>query len=225
MPITPEKRFRVALSFPGEKRDFVRQVADSLTTKLPKDKVLHDKWYEEEFARADLKTYLPDLYHRESDLVVVFHGKDYMQKDWCGAEWNAIQSLLHRRRIDSVLLCRFDRDAEIPGLYDAGYIEIEDESAKRANEVADLIFQRLDKLNPGVAIPAGDFVYVCEPPDDVEAKHIRLVNDLKEALAPHGIAVIAHEFRKKPELIESRPPLSCTLRCPAPRPQARAKTL
>lgn len=207
MTNTPEKRFRVALSFPGEKRDFVKQVAESLAQNVPSEKILYDKWYEEEFARADLKTYLPDLYHRESDLVVVFHGKDYMNKDWCGAEWNAIQSLIHRRRVDSVLLCRFDRDAEIPGLYDAGYIEIEDESNKRAQEVAELIIQRLDKLKPGVAIPSGDFVYVCEPPDDVEMKHIRLIKDLEDALAPHGISVVAHEFRKKPELIDSIPEL------------------
>ena len=35
------KRFRVALSFPGEKRDFIRQVADLLATAIGQERVLY----------------------------------------------------------------------------------------------------------------------------------------------------------------------------------------
>ncbi len=65
------KRFRIAFSFAGEKRDFVEQVADALAARLGQDKILYDKYHEAEFARSDLGIYLPNLYNRESDLVVV----------------------------------------------------------------------------------------------------------------------------------------------------------
>ena len=176
-----QKRFRVALSFAGEKREFVRKVAEALAEELGRDKVLFDKWYEGEFARADLGTYLPDLYRREADLVVAFHSGHYEQKNWCGAEWMAIQTHIHAKRPEAVMLCRFNRTAEVPGIYEtAGFVEIEAESDHRAGEVAALILQRLPA--PGIAIPEGKFVYVCEPPGELEGEHVRLVNDLKTEL-------------------------------------------
>jgi hypothetical protein len=51
---TTSKRFRVALSFPGEKRDYVRQVADALAAKLGKDRVFYDDYYTAELARPEL---------------------------------------------------------------------------------------------------------------------------------------------------------------------------
>lgn len=199
-----ERRFRVALSFPGQKRSFVEKVANALASELGRDRVLYDKWFEGEFARPNLGTYLPNLYRREADLVVAFHGRDYQQQDWCGAEWTAIQTLIHNQRPDAVMLCRFDRDAEVPGIFEtAGYIDIEDESDSRASEVATEILKRLPR--PGVTIPEGEFVYVCEPSGDIEGEHVRLVNDLKSELGSLGLTVISPEFRKKPDLIESIP--------------------
>src|SRR6266478_8365189 len=65
------KRFRVAFSFAGEKRDFVSKVAALLADHFGKDAVLYDKFHEAEFSRARLGRYLPKLYHEESELVVV----------------------------------------------------------------------------------------------------------------------------------------------------------
>ena len=71
------KRFRVALSFAGEKRIFVEQVARILTEQFGKPSILYDKYHEAEFARADLAFHLPALYHDEADLVVAVICKDY----------------------------------------------------------------------------------------------------------------------------------------------------
>jgi len=38
------KRFRVALSFPGEHRPFVEEVAKSLARRLRKDRVFYDRY-------------------------------------------------------------------------------------------------------------------------------------------------------------------------------------
>jgi hypothetical protein len=63
-------RFAIALSFPGEQRDFVEQGAGHLAASFGKDRVLYDKYYEAEFARLDSDVYLPRLYRTQSELIV-----------------------------------------------------------------------------------------------------------------------------------------------------------
>ena len=53
---TSSHRFDVALSFPGERREFVAAVADRLAAELGKERILYDKYHEAEFARPDLST-------------------------------------------------------------------------------------------------------------------------------------------------------------------------
>ncbi|MGH8586863.1 MAG: hypothetical protein ACREWE_12015 [Gammaproteobacteria bacterium] len=110
------KRFRIAFSFAGEKRDFVAQVAAILAKRFTKEAILYDKYHEAEFARRNLGIYLPELYHEQSDLVVVVVCPDYDVKQWTGLEWTAIHDLLSKRKDDEVMLCRFDH-AIVKGLY------------------------------------------------------------------------------------------------------------
>ncbi|GAA5131238.1 tetratricopeptide repeat protein [Luteolibacter yonseiensis] len=139
------KRFRIAFSFAGEKRDFVKQVADLLSSRFTKAKILYDKYHEAEFARNDLSIYLPNLYNRDSDLIVVVFCPDYDTKEWTGLEWLAIHDLLQQRRREEVLLSRFSR-AQVDGLFrGAGFIELDDKSPE---QTAKLILERL-ALNEG----------------------------------------------------------------------------
>jgi ATP/maltotriose-dependent transcriptional regulator MalT len=134
------KRFLVAFSFAGEKRDFVGQTAVILAKRFGETGILYDKFYEAQFARSDLGVHLPDLYHKESELVVLVISRDYEMKDWCGIEWTAIHALIKERRVEDVMLCRFDH-ALIKGLYStAGFVELDHKSP---DEVAKLIVQRL----------------------------------------------------------------------------------
>jgi TIR domain len=136
----PEKRFKIALSFPGERRDFVKQIASLLASQLGRARVLYDRYYEAEFARVDFDTYLQRLYHDQSELIVVFLCADYERKEWCGLEWRAVRDLIKRRETSAIMLLRFDT-TEIPGLFSIdGYIPVENRSAE---EVAGLILQRL----------------------------------------------------------------------------------
>lgn len=134
------KRFRIAFSFAGEKREFVEKVARILADRFGEAAILYDNFYEAEFATADLGVDLPDLYHKESDLVVVVLCKNYAAKEWCGLEWRAIHALIKERRTEDVMLCRFDH-ATIKGLYStAGFVELD---RKTPEETAKLIIQRL----------------------------------------------------------------------------------
>jgi predicted ATPase len=139
------KRFRVAFSFAGEKRNFVAQVAAIIAARFSEAEILYDKYHEAEFARRDLGLYLPKLYHDQSDLVIVVVCRDYQQKEWCGLEWHAIFALLQKRKDSEVMLCRFDH-AMAPGLYDiAGFVELDD---KTPDQAATLVLERL-ALNEG----------------------------------------------------------------------------
>ena len=75
------KRFRIAFSFAGEKREFVAKVARILANRFGEDKILYDKFHNSEFSRSDLAFYLPDLYEKESDLVVAVFCPDYDKKE------------------------------------------------------------------------------------------------------------------------------------------------
>ena len=144
-PPASAKRFRVAFSFAGEKRDFVKQIADLLARHFSEAAILYDKYFEAEFAKARLGFSLPALYHKESDLIVAVLCPDYDKKEWCGLEWTAIYGLIKQGNVDQVMLTRFDRvDGE--GLYGlAGFIELDHKTPEQA---VTLILERL-ALNEG----------------------------------------------------------------------------
>ncbi|MBM3756957.1 MAG: TIR domain-containing protein, partial [Acidobacteria bacterium] len=142
---TSSRRFRVALSFPGEHRARVKAIAELLGKQLGERHVLYDQWHQAEFARPNLDIYLPRLYHDASDLIVFFFCAAYSQKEWCGLEWRAGRDLLKGKQDDRLMFLKLDK-ADIEGLYSIdGYIRIEELTAQ---DVATLILQRLDMLTP-----------------------------------------------------------------------------
>lgn len=81
--MTPEtniKRFRIAFSFAGEKRDFVEATARILAQIFGEERILYDKFHEAEFADADLAFNLPTLYKNDTDLIVAVFCREYEQK-------------------------------------------------------------------------------------------------------------------------------------------------
>jgi len=129
VPIAGINRFSVALSFAGEYREkYVEPIANGLTLKFcSKEKILYDKFHEEEFARKDLHSYLSKLYREDSDLIVVFIGKYYNEKSWCGFEWRAIKDFLSDspENDDRVMFLRVD-DGNVNEFYGSldGFIDI-----------------------------------------------------------------------------------------------------
>lgn len=136
-------RFLVALSFPGEKREFIRKVAERLTGELGKKRVFYDEYYEAELARANLDTYLQDIYELKSALVVPFFCMDYEKKPWCcKVEWPAIRSALYfqNKSDDYLMIFRFDNTPIQGRLRNTGYIDIGNRSPQ---DIAGLILDRL----------------------------------------------------------------------------------
>ncbi len=164
------KRFRVAFSFAGEKREFVEQVAGILALSFGEAAILYDKYHEAEFARYDLGIYLPKLYGEQSELLVPVLCPNYDQKRWTGWEWLHIYGLLTKAEGGRVMPCRFEY-ANADGLSPAaGFIEFDQ---KTPAETATLILERL-ALNEGKtkdrytkAAPAGQPVLESAIPNNL----------------------------------------------------------
>ena len=134
------KRFRIAFSFAGEKRDFVEKVADILAKRFSENAILYDKFHEAEFAIYDLGIRLPKLYGEQSDLIVPVLCPNYDAKRWTGWEWVHIYGLLTKADGHRVMPCRFEH-ATADGLSPAaGFIELDQKTPEQA---ATLILERL----------------------------------------------------------------------------------
>jgi hypothetical protein len=138
-----DKRFKVALSFPGEKRAYVNEVADSLCELIDNESIFYDNYYTAELARPNLDLLLQQIYHVNSDLIVVFLCEEYDVKEWCGIEWRAIRDLVKRQEDHRIMFLRFDK-AEVKGVFSIdGFIDLDRYSPK---ESAELIVERVNKL-------------------------------------------------------------------------------
>lgn len=118
-----ELNFKVALSFPGEKRDYVSKIVRSLKESLGKDQIFYDFDYQSQLARPDLDTLLQNIYRNNCDLIVVFLCKEYAEKEWCGLEWRAVRDIIKSKECDRIMFVRFD-NAPIDGVFSIdGYID------------------------------------------------------------------------------------------------------
>jgi hypothetical protein len=138
-----EIRFKVALSFPGEQRDYVAVVAEEIKKRLGTGSVFYDKDFTAQLARPNLDTLLQKIYLNNSDLVVIFVSEEYERKQWCGIEWRAIRNIIKNKSDHALMFMRFD-DTVISGLFSIdGYVELREHSAIQA---ARMIVERV-RLN------------------------------------------------------------------------------
>lgn len=179
----PSRRFRIAFSFAGEKRDFVKAVADLLVKRFGEAAILYDKYHEAEFANADLAFDLPSLYKHDTDLIVSVFCPDYEKKEWCGLEWRAIFSMIKEGDAKQILLTRFDH-TDGKGLHGlAGFIELDD---KTPEQFAALILERL-ALNEG-------------RPKDHYTKPSSPVVSVPKTSIPHNLPTLQPFFGRVDEL-------------------------
>lgn len=113
-----KKRFKIALSFPGEYREnVIEKIALGLANIFSEEDILYDMFHQAEFARMDLDVYLQNLYRNQSELIVVFLCKDYSTKPWCGVEWRAIRDLAnHKEERDRLMLVQVG-NGDVEGIF------------------------------------------------------------------------------------------------------------
>lgn len=132
--------FKIALSFPGEQRSYVEDVARYLQAELGENSVFYDRDYQAHLAHPNADIILQNIYRRQSEIVAVFLCEQYAEKEWCGLEWRAIRDLIKTKQSDNIALIRFD-DAQIDGVFSIdGYLDARKFSPK---QIADYILQML----------------------------------------------------------------------------------
>lgn len=115
--------FDVSLSFPGEARGLVEQLARELEARMGPNAYFYDNNYVSQLARPSLDTLLQDIYRNRSRLIVVFLGEDYQRKDWCGVEFRAIREIIMARDDRRVMFVRVD-DGAVDGVFRSdGYVD------------------------------------------------------------------------------------------------------
>jgi hypothetical protein len=135
--------FDAALSFPGEVRRLVAQVAKELESRLGPSSYFYDKNYVSQLARPSLDSLLQDIYQNRAKLVVVFLGSDYQRKDWCGIEFRAIREIIAERDHKRVMFVRTD-DGVVEGVFRTdGYV---DARKYKASQIAQFIVERVKLL-------------------------------------------------------------------------------
>ena len=137
--------FEIALSFPGEVRPLVEQVAHELERRLGPNTYFYDNNYLSQLAQPSLDTLLQGVYGR-AKLVVAFLSADYQRKDWCGVEFRAIKEIIFKREHRRVMFVRTGA-GEVDGVFRTdGYIDAEKVSS---GQIAQFICERLMLLTSG----------------------------------------------------------------------------
>ncbi len=132
--------YDVALSFAGEDRDYVSQVARIL--KAYGIEVFYDTYEQHTLWGKDLYTHLDEVYRLKSRYCVMFISKNYKEKLWTNHERQSAQARAFGEQQEYLLPVRLD-DTEIPGIRPTvGYISA---SGMSPQQLANIITRKLGK--------------------------------------------------------------------------------
>jgi len=139
--------YDVALSFAGEDRVYVDQVAQLLREKGVS--VFYDLFEEADLWGQDLYSHLTEVYQNRATYTVMFISSAYGEKLWTNHERNAAQARAFQSSQEYILPARFD-DTDIPGvLPTTGYVSLE---GKSPEELVSLITKKL--ISRGGTVPS-----------------------------------------------------------------------
>lgn len=134
-------KYHVALSFAGEDRDYVDQVATRLRAEGVD--VFYDRFEEVDLWGKDLYTHLSDVYQNKALFTLMFVSEAYEKKLWTNHERRSAQARAFSESKEYILPVFFDESIEVPGLLKTtGYISLK---GKSPDELAGLIVQKLKK--------------------------------------------------------------------------------
>lgn len=135
-----QHQFAVALSFPGEHRNYIEFVAKELEQQLGLNTCFYDKFYEALLARPNLDLLLQEIYGERSNLAVVFVCAEYDASLWCGIEWRKIRELREIGDDSRIMYIRLG-DGDVAGMTKMdGYV---DARTRTPEDIAQLIIDRV----------------------------------------------------------------------------------
>jgi len=133
-----EYEYDLALSFAGEDRAVVDELAATLTDEQVR--VFYDDYEKADLWGKDLYQHLQAVYRDKARYCIVFVSEAYARKLWTRHELKQAQARAFRESSEYILPVRLD-DTEIPGLNaTVGYIDLRHHSISELNDV---ILQKL----------------------------------------------------------------------------------
>ncbi|OAT69690.1 hypothetical protein AWB85_20085 [Mycobacteroides immunogenum] len=136
------REWDVALSFAGEQRGYVEQVAESL--KKHGVRVFYDNFEKVNLWGKNLYEHLDYIYRKAATYAVVFLSADYAKKVWTTHERRSAQARAFEENTEYILPVRVD-GSEVPGfLPTVGYIDI---ASVSPDELALLIVQKIGPIH------------------------------------------------------------------------------
>ncbi len=117
----PKYDYDVTLSFAGEDRGYVEQVAAALTALSIR--VFYDRYEQVDLWGKDLYTHLDEVYRKRARYCVIFISRHYAEKLWPNHERKSAQARAFEEKSEYILPIRFDA-TEVPGMLPTtGYID------------------------------------------------------------------------------------------------------
>ncbi|MFG3045550.1 toll/interleukin-1 receptor domain-containing protein [Streptomyces sp. NPDC048241] len=141
--------YEVCLSFAGEQRSYVEQVAAAL--KRAGVRIFYDDYEKVALWGKDLYEHLDYVYSKSAEYCILFASEDYARKVWTNHERKSAQARALIEHSEYVLPVRFD-DSEIPGVRTTvGHL---DASTVDPETLAQMIIQKLGPRMRKNFIPA-----------------------------------------------------------------------
>ena len=120
--------YDVALSFAGEDRDVVEEIAMEL--KNNNISVFYDKFQKANLWGKELSQHFKKTYGANTRFVIVFISEHYALKDWTDFEFSIARQEAKTRKREFILPIRID-NTNIVGLHnDVGYLDLNKENVK-----------------------------------------------------------------------------------------------
>jgi len=220
--MTRSVEFEIALSFAGEDRVYVDQVANLLRDSGVK--VFYDVFEEASLWGKNLYDYLSDIYQNKALYTIMFISEHYAHKLWANHERQAMQARAFQEHQEYILPARFD-DTPIPGvLPTVGYISL---AGRSPQEFVKLVHKKL--VNSGRTIPSESIrraMFSVSSAPRVDPVHARVSvissnghivagatvtaiadnNTTKSAVTPaDGVAVVSIPTRRLYQLLVAHP--------------------
>jgi hypothetical protein len=145
--MTRPVEFEIALSFAGEDRGYVDQVANLLRDSGVK--VFYDLFEESNLWGKNLYDYLSDIYQNKALYTIMFISEHYARKMWANHERQAMQARAFQEHQEYILPARFD-ETPIPGvLPTTAYIAL---AGRSPEDFVKIVHKKL--VNSGRTIPS-----------------------------------------------------------------------
>ena len=135
------KAYDVALSFAGEDREIVEEVAKAL--RGDGIEVFYDRWEQADLWGKNLYQHLDQIYRKAARFCLVFLSENYVKKDWTNHELKSAQARAFEEASEYILPIRLD-EVEVKGVLPVtGYISMADSSSW---EIARLVKEKLSGM-------------------------------------------------------------------------------